>query len=179
VFSQRLRWSGPAVGLGGLEPPASSLSAECGNRCADGRSRGRVRPSRPKVCVQSAHWYAFILQRSTCAGQRTARQALACSRSGHFRRMFIERDERGAGRSGARPTSGLLLISVASLRGERGSPQLVASAAGGSDRWSQLSLSVTSGRASRRAKIARASRSRSQACGCWRRARQRPNPSSA
>jgi hypothetical protein len=31
-----------------------------GNRCADRPFPGHLRPSGPKVCVQSAHWYAFI-----------------------------------------------------------------------------------------------------------------------
>jgi transposase InsO family protein len=45
-----------------LRPHPYQLNA--GNRCAYYRFRSRVRPSVPKVCVQTAHWYAFFARRA-------------------------------------------------------------------------------------------------------------------
>src|SRR5215218_2367230 len=59
VFSQRLRWSGPAVGLGGLEPPTSSFRLNAVTAVRTAVPAGRFRPSGPKVCVQPTHWYGY------------------------------------------------------------------------------------------------------------------------
>jgi hypothetical protein len=111
VFSQRLRWSGPAVGLGGLEPPASSLSAEVVTAVRTAVRAGRSRPSRPEVCVQPANWYALSAQRLGLAwrhddpeGRRRdrtrplrprARPNPALDRAGD-RRLTLARRQRGA-----------------------------------------------------------------------------------
>jgi hypothetical protein len=51
----------------------SSLSANAGNRCAAAIRPGDLRPSVPKVCVQSEPRYAFICGGVSITGQQTSR----------------------------------------------------------------------------------------------------------